>query len=161
MVIFKNIMHSNAIFLDYWIFGIPVNFASQESTLFHPLFLLLLCIRINFTSLKPIVAGPLLSTFLQVKKLKRGEDTMLVSNGHWNKLPQTCWPEATHIYSLSVQRSEVQYQFFWTKIKVLAGLRYLGSLSEKKLFFAFLASTAAFFAFFGSVSLLLASKPRA
>ena len=58
-------------------------------------------------------------------------------------------------------RSEVQYQFCWTKIRVLAGLRYLGSLSERKLFFAFLASRAAFFAFFGSVSLLLASKPRA
>ena len=40
-----------------------------------PLFLLLLCMRINFTSLKPSVAGPLLSTFLHVKKLKRGEDT--------------------------------------------------------------------------------------
>ena len=36
MVIFKNVMHSNAIYLDYWIFGIPVNFASQGSTLFHP-----------------------------------------------------------------------------------------------------------------------------
>ena len=28
MVIFKNGMHSNAIYLDYWIFGIPVNFVS-------------------------------------------------------------------------------------------------------------------------------------
>lgn len=44
-------------------------------TLFHPLFLLLLCIRINFTPVKPIVAGSLLPMVLHIKKLKCGEDT--------------------------------------------------------------------------------------
>ena len=44
-------------------------------TLFHPLFLLLLCIRINFTSVKPIGAGSLLPMVLHIKKLKCGEDT--------------------------------------------------------------------------------------
>lgn len=50
-------------------------------TLFHPLFLLLLCNRINFTSVKPIVAGSLLPTVLHIKKTEVWGRHTQVSSG--------------------------------------------------------------------------------